>query len=87
MSFSPAWFASSIDPWQAPNTSSDLTRKLQSCLFSEGAEAIADIAARSDGDDGLIEHEIRNIDRQDPLDALVTAPSDTFDALTDVDEN
>ncbi|WP_373085898.1 hypothetical protein, partial [Sneathiella sp.] len=39
------------------------------------------------GDDGVIEREMRNIDRQDALDALGVPSEDALDALTDIDED
>lgn len=62
-------------------------RDIARALFTDGAEALTDLTASSAGDDGLIEREIRSIDRQDALDALGAPPGDFVDALSEVDED
>ncbi|OHV85442.1 hypothetical protein LCM4579_01245 [Ensifer sp. LCM 4579] len=61
----------------------DITR----ALFTDGAEALADLTASSAGEQGLIEREIKTIDQQDALDALGTPPTDLVDELSEVDED
>ena len=59
----------------------ETTRSLATLLFSDGAEALANLTARSAGEQGLIEREVRAIDQQDALDS----PTDLLDSLSDVD--
>jgi ATP-dependent helicase HepA len=60
-------------------------RDMARSLFTDGAEAIQDLTARSIGDQGLIEREIKAIDQQDALDALGTPLTDFVDELSQVD--
>lgn len=60
-------------------------RELPALLLSEGFEGILDLLERDQGDTGLIEQEIKSINQQDALDALGAPPSETLDALSDVD--
>lgn len=64
----------------------ETTRGLAFSLFSEGAEGLADLTARSAGEQGIIEREIRAIDQQDALDSLGAPPTDLLDELSDVDD-
>lgn len=60
-------------------------RELPALLLSEGFEGILDLLERDQGDTGLIEKEIKGINQQDALDALGAPPSETLDALSDLD--
>ena len=51
----------------------ETTRKLAASLFSDGAEALADLISLSAGEEGLIEREVRAIDQQDALDCWLPA--------------
>ena len=62
-------------------------RDIARALFTDGAEALADLTADSAGDQGLIEREIKLIDQQDALDALGAPPTDLVDDLSEVDED
>jgi len=62
-------------------------RGIGRALFTDGAEALADLTKDSVGEQGLIEREIKAIDQQDALDALGAPPTDLVDELTDVDED
>ena len=62
-------------------------RDIARALFTDGAEALADLTAGSAGDQGLIEREIKSIDQQDALDALGAPPTDLVDDLSEVDED
>lgn len=62
-------------------------RDIARSLFTDGAEALADLTARSAGEQGLIEREIKSIDQQDALDALGAPPNDAIDELLEVDED
>lgn len=64
----------------------EMTDTLASSLFREGPEALIDLVAENQGEDGRIEREIVAIDQQDALDALSAPSSDMLDALTDMDE-
>jgi ATP-dependent helicase HepA len=56
-------------------------------LFTDGAEEIDDLTAKSIGEQGSIEREIKAIDQQDALDALGMPPADLVNDLSDVDED
>lgn len=56
-------------------------------LLVGGAEELDELTARSIGEKGIIEREIKAIDQQDALDALGTPPTDLVDDLSDVDED
>lgn len=60
-------------------------RELPSLLLTEGFEGILDLIERDQGDSGLIELEIKSINQQDALDALGAPPSETLDAISDLD--
>jgi len=62
-------------------------RNILHALFTDGAEALIDLTARSAGEHGLIEREIKAIDQQDALDSLDAPPNDLIDELSEVDEN
>lgn len=62
-------------------------RGISRSLFTDGAEELDNLTARSIGEQGLIEREIKAIDQQDALDALGTPPTDLVDDLSDVDED
>ncbi|MGA8170124.1 MAG: protein DpdE [Methylocystis sp.] len=55
-------------------------------VFREGPEAIIDLRAESEGEEGRIEREMAAIDQQDALDALSAPSSDMLDALSDIDD-
>ena len=65
----------------------DTLRRIGPALLEGGAEAFVDLTQASAGPDGQIEQEIRNLDRQDALDALGAPPSALVDALSDIDED
>ncbi|WP_325065498.1 protein DpdE [Sphingomonas paucimobilis] len=62
-------------------------RDIARALFTDGAEALADLTESSAGEQGLIEREIKSIDQQDALDALGTPPTDLVDELSELDED
>lgn len=64
----------------------EMTGTFASLLFREGPEALIDLLAENQGEDGRIEREIAGIDQQDALDALGAPSSGMLDALTDLDE-
>jgi ATP-dependent helicase HepA len=59
---------------------------LPNLLLLEGLEGIDDLTERDGGAGGRIEREIKEIDDQDALDALGAPPSETLDALSEVDD-
>ena len=63
----------------------DTVRGLPELLLRESAEGLLELAARDGGEAGLIDREIRSINQQDALDALGEPPSETLDALSDLD--
>lgn len=65
----------------------DMVRELPSALFSEGVEAIVDLTSKSEGENGMIENEIKAIDQQDALDALGAPPADTLEAIAEIDDD
>jgi ATP-dependent helicase HepA len=65
----------------------ETTRGLAASLFSDGAEALADLISHSVGEQGLIEREVRAIDQQDALDSLGSPPTDLLDNISDVDDD
>lgn len=65
----------------------ETSRGLALAILSDGVEALQDLTNQGAGEDGLIDQEMRNIDKQDALDALGAPSSDMLDALSDVDED
>ncbi|RYG85772.1 MAG: hypothetical protein EON59_11515, partial [Alphaproteobacteria bacterium] len=61
-------------------------KDLPELLLMEGVEGVFDLLKRHGGETGLIDREIRSIDSQDALDALGAPPSETLDALSDLDD-
>ena len=64
----------------------DEMRKLKDSLLFEGIEAISSMANRLGGSDGEIAKELRRIDEQDALDALIVSNEETFDELFEEDD-
>lgn len=62
-------------------------RGLPELLLTEGVEGLSELTARDGGEQGQIEREIRNINQQEALDALGDPPSETLDALADLDDD
>lgn len=59
---------------------------LPALLLAEGVEGILDLLARDAGVDGRVAREIRSLNQQDALDALGAPPSETLEALSDLDD-
>lgn len=64
----------------------DELRKLNSAIFFEGPQVLADVCERLSGSTGLVAREFKRIDEQDGLDALAMVPEDDLDVVTDVDD-
>ena len=62
-------------------------RLLEETLLFEGVEAITSLKARLGGENGMISNELRRIDDQDALDALIVPREDSYDDLFDEDDN
>lgn len=58
---------------------------LRKTLLSEGHEAIGAMRVRLGGENGEVANEMRRIDHQDALDALVRAPEQDLDRLEEVE--
>lgn len=64
----------------------DEMRDLKGALLFEGIEAISTMAERLGGSDGEIAKELRRIDEQDALDALIVPDEESFDDLFEEDD-
>lgn len=64
----------------------ETAQHLPALLLAEGAEGVIDLLLEDQGEDGRIARELRSINQQDALDALGVPPSETLDALSDLDD-
>lgn len=61
--------------------------RLSRTLLIDGLEAIVELTNSMGGENGLVEKELRRINDQDALDALMVPPEETLDTLFDVDSD
>lgn len=62
-------------------------RLLQQQLLFEGVDAVSSLQGRLGGENGMISSELRRIDDQDALDALIIPSEDSYEDLFDEDDN
>ena len=65
----------------------DVLRSLSRDLLLDGLSALHSLAGRLGGSDGLVEAELRRIDEQVALDALVALPDEAIEDLIEVDSD
>lgn len=65
----------------------DISKKMGSLLFTDGAGAIIDLVKQNGDGQDPIEIEFKSIDAQDALDALGSPPTDMVDDLVEIDRD